>query len=60
MLASLTVITGGSWALYFSTSAPRTFNVRHVIPLTKVHAGDRIAQLIVEKIAMPDIEEVEV
>lgn len=28
--------------------------------LTSVHAGDRIAQLVLEKISTPDIEEVEV
>lgn len=58
-LVSLTVTTEDYWELCYSTLVPKTSNVRD-FALTEVHAGDRIAQLIVEKISMPDIEEVEV
>lgn len=40
-----------------STLVPRTSSVRH--PSNTVHAGDRIAQLIIEKISTPEIEEVD-
>lgn len=40
-----------------STLGPRTSSVR--LLSNAVHAGDRIAQLIIEKISTPEIEEVD-
>lgn len=54
-----TPTTGVFWVWFYSTLAAKIFNVR-VVSDPAVHAGDRIAQLILERISTPEVEEVDV